>query len=215
MLSICTGHSGALSVPSLAGFATNHIQYYLLLWYFVIYSQAHTPTSYLGWSLEKSQYMPLCGSQMSLSLQSSPICMAQLLQQPHPSSTALTPGAHCGRFPHLQGHWQNWRWSATTRPSRGTTYGPWFAVLLKHWADTTQGHLHHLWPGPVYYNKDSFGPWVRCVSKTQRCERYTCPSPELSVNGLCYFLDVYLEKVSRDFCSTCCVPSQPNSLKPS
>lgn len=57
------------------------------------YSHAHTPTSYLGWSAEKSQYMPLWGSQMSLSLHDSPICRAQLLQQPQPSRTELTPGA--------------------------------------------------------------------------------------------------------------------------
>lgn len=57
------------------------------------HSHAHSPISYLGWSAEKSQYMPLWGSQMSLSLHDSPICRAQLLQQPQPSKTELTPGA--------------------------------------------------------------------------------------------------------------------------
>lgn len=56
-------------------------------------SHAHTPTSNLGLSAEKSQYMPLWGSQMSLSLHACPICRAHVLQQPQPSSTELTPGA--------------------------------------------------------------------------------------------------------------------------
>lgn len=97
------------------------------------HSQAHTPTSYLGRSAEKSQYMPLCGSQTSLSLHACPICRAQLLQQPHPSRTELTPGAHWGLSRHLQGHWQNCRLSAAARPSRRASSCPLFWALLKHW----------------------------------------------------------------------------------
>lgn len=44
----------------------------------------------------KSQKSPLWGSHMSLSVQSSPICLAQTLQQPQASGTRLTPGVHWG-----------------------------------------------------------------------------------------------------------------------
>lgn len=55
----------------------------------------HTPMRLLM-AAPKSQYRPLCGSHTSFSVHSSPICLAHTLQQPQPSSTRLTPGAHWG-----------------------------------------------------------------------------------------------------------------------
>ena len=77
--------------------------------------------------------MPLCGSQTSLSLHGSPICLAQLLQQPHPSRTALTPGAQWGLSRHLQGHWQNCRLLTVDCPPRGAISCPLSWALLKYW----------------------------------------------------------------------------------
>ncbi|TNN85417.1 hypothetical protein EYF80_004439 [Liparis tanakae] len=75
--------------------------------------------------------MLLCGSQTSFSLHGSLICLAQLLQQPQPSRTELTPGAQVGLCRHLQGHWQNCRLSTAARPSRGASC-PLFWAQLKH-----------------------------------------------------------------------------------
>lgn len=58
-------------------------------------SPVHTPMRLLM-GAPKSQYRPLCGSHTSFSVHSSPICLAHTLQQPQPSSTRLTPGAHWG-----------------------------------------------------------------------------------------------------------------------
>lgn len=46
---------------------------------------------------------PLVWSQGCVRLQSSLSCLAQTLQQPQPSGTSPTPGAHCGT---AAGHWQ-------------------------------------------------------------------------------------------------------------
>lgn len=46
---------------------------------------------------------PLVWSQGCVRLQSSFSCLAQTLQQPQPSGTSPTPGAHCGA---AAGHWQ-------------------------------------------------------------------------------------------------------------
>lgn len=58
-------------------------------------SPVHTPMRLLM-GAPKSQYRPLCGSHTSFSVHSSPICLAHTRQQPQPSSTRLTPGAHWG-----------------------------------------------------------------------------------------------------------------------
>lgn len=50
----------------------------------------HTPILRLAGE-PKSQKRPLCGSQGSRSVHSSPSCLAQTRQQPQPSSTRLTP----------------------------------------------------------------------------------------------------------------------------
>lgn len=56
-------------------------------------SPVHTPMRLLM-GAPKSQCRPLCGSQTSFSVHSSPICLAHTLQQPQPSRTRLTPGGH-------------------------------------------------------------------------------------------------------------------------
>lgn len=55
----------------------------------------HTPILRLAGE-PKSQKRPLCGSQGSRSVHSSPSCLAQTRQQPHPSSTRLTPAGQRG-----------------------------------------------------------------------------------------------------------------------
>lgn len=55
----------------------------------------HTPILRLAGE-PKSQKRPLCGSQGSRSVHSSPSCLAQTRQQPQPSSTRLTPAGQRG-----------------------------------------------------------------------------------------------------------------------
>lgn len=59
------------------------------------YLPVHTPILRLAGE-PKSQKRPLCGSQGSRSVHSSPSCLAQTRQQPQPSSTKLTPAGQRG-----------------------------------------------------------------------------------------------------------------------
>lgn len=69
----------------------------------------HTPILRLAGE-PKSQKRPLCGSQGSRSVHSSPSCLAHTRQQPQPSSTRLTPAGHRGAG--AAAHWhrplQSW-----------------------------------------------------------------------------------------------------------
>lgn len=69
----------------------------------------HTPILRLAGE-PKSQKRPLCGSQGSRSVHSSPSCLAQTRQQPQPSSTRLTPAGQRGACSagHRHGPLQFW-----------------------------------------------------------------------------------------------------------
>lgn len=69
----------------------------------------HTPILRLAGE-PKSQKRPLCGSQGSRSVHSSPSCLAHTRQQPQPSSTRLTPAGQrgAGAAAHWHGPPQSW-----------------------------------------------------------------------------------------------------------
>lgn len=70
----------------------------------------HTPTLRLAGE-PKSQKRPLCGSQGSRSVHSSPSCLAHTRQQPQPSSTRLTPAGQRGAGA-VHWHWPLQSWPA-------------------------------------------------------------------------------------------------------